>query len=196
MTGYQPNIPLATDKPSVSQGDIETNFQVIDEAWSIDHVPLENDTNQGFSNKTSFIAQASDPTPAAGIGALYVKTIAAPGDESLFYVNNDGPVIRVTGPTLDAKPVYAMIPGGILLQWGTTTFVVSNLGIIISPAGGVVTLPYSYTANAYNVQLTSTNSNFLAGLVSTNKTSFTVDFLNVTTAGSYNVVWLAIGSIN
>ena len=83
MSGYTPNIPASTDRPSQSQGQILNNFQTLESTYGIDHYPFTDATvNQGKHKKVTFPAQASDPTTLAGELALFAKNVG--GDLGLY----------------------------------------------------------------------------------------------------------------
>lgn len=76
MSGYTPNIPASSDRPSQSQGQILNNFQTLESTYGIDHYPFTDATvNQGKHKKVTFPAQASDPTTLAGELALFAKNV-------------------------------------------------------------------------------------------------------------------------
>jgi|GEM_PF-5858590 len=83
MSGYTPNIPASSDRPSQSQGQILNNFQTLESTYGIDHYPFTDATvNQGKHKKVTFPAQASDPTTLAGELALFAKNVG--GDLGLY----------------------------------------------------------------------------------------------------------------
>lgn len=76
---YNPNIPLATDLQSVSQGQIKDNFSSCNTTFGIDHYSFADATaNIGFHNKvtTPLIAGGTHPTTTTN-PILYAKQDSA-----------------------------------------------------------------------------------------------------------------------
>jgi|APGre2960657404_1045060.scaffolds.fasta_scaffold00118_37 hypothetical protein len=83
MSGYTPNIPAASDRPSQSQAQILSNFQTLNSTYGVDHYDFTTaTTNQGKHQKVTFPAQAGDPTTIANELALYAKNVG--GDLGLY----------------------------------------------------------------------------------------------------------------
>lgn len=111
------SIPGANDDPSISQGQIQTNFNNI-LGWSaIDHVQY-GAANAGTHNQVTMLTpNVSDPTLSGTQAELYTKAVM--GVAQLFFANASGP-IQVTGGA--DNPVgngYYTLPGGVIIQWGT-----------------------------------------------------------------------------
>lgn len=105
MSSYFPAIPAATDDPSSSQSQIQTNFGSINTQFSIDHVPLTSGTNQGYHTKVTFSQVQADPALSSPITEAYTKTSsnATVNDRfnDLYYyqknVTGTSNVIQITG---------------------------------------------------------------------------------------------------
>lgn len=66
MSNYYPNIPLATDLPSVSQGQMLTNFATLDAVFGVDHGAFSADSDvQGRHNQVTFAGIQSPSTPSS-----------------------------------------------------------------------------------------------------------------------------------
>jgi len=93
---YRKAIPLATERPSVSQPKIKENFTQINDQFGVDHTELEESTQQGKHKKVTLYEQATDPTTAADESAIYSKE-GDNGTELYFRKENDGEVIKLVG---------------------------------------------------------------------------------------------------
>jgi hypothetical protein len=133
---YNPNIPFATNNPSVDQPNMETNTNSITNLIQIDHEGF-NVNQGGYHTVVHCIDNIVDPAPVPpagpllGSGELYTKTIGptlAPitTDTALFYQTAAG---IITQMTVNLKPVqsnsngYTFIPGGFIVQWGFITII-------------------------------------------------------------------------
>jgi len=91
---YNPNIPQATDNLSNSQGQFLINFGQLNTQFGIDHVPFNNSgiNGTGYHNKSTYPAQASNPTAVATSGIVYTRK--NPDTNILrtdpYYVNDPG----------------------------------------------------------------------------------------------------------
>lgn len=168
MTIYYPSIPASTDNPSNSQGQIQTNFGTINTAFSVNHTPLTNSTNQGLHTFVGMPFLSSPPTTVPGEGAVYTES--ATGTQ-LAYVSDNNQTgspsavpdvyqltrtIHASYPSFGSYGAFGTVttnytmnagwtflPGGLLLQYGS---VVSNLATPqIKPDTIVVTFPVVFT---------------------------------------------------
>jgi len=82
---YLPNIPVGSDRPSSSRGQIQTNFSELDTQYgtSGDHVAFSSATNQGKHKRSTYVAGA-DASTAPLEGAVYTKD-AGSGRTELYY---------------------------------------------------------------------------------------------------------------
>ena len=190
--GYAPNIPAANDNPSVSQGQIQTNFGVLNTSNNVNHVTYST-TGQGKHKFVEMPNQGSIPTPlVAGEGTIYTKSVG--GVSQLFYTpDNSGNEYQLSRsvtadfPSLGANPGWTYLPGGLLLQYGTVT----------SPGGsGTITFPVPYTNIPYSVtfglQRASGSSAHVfyvvTGTLGTGGFTYNSD-----TTGSVAMYWMALG---
>ena len=117
---YNPGIPLATDFISSSQNDIKTNFFQINEQFKIDHVALDAAANNGAHKQINFKTPlVADVTCATTAGAVYTKAVA--GVAELFFSNSSNLSNRLTGKMSVVADGYAYLPGGLIVQWGSST---------------------------------------------------------------------------
>jgi hypothetical protein len=161
------NVPLASQSLGVTQPLIQGNFQTIDAAFLVDHVPYTL-SGQGKHNRVSFPVQGSTPTFDAGEEGLYNAAYVISGKNELFVHKQDlvgtrdvpmtASILSTTsvGPAI-TNNVWGYLPSGLALLSGFTsgTGVTSvSLGAPIVTGTtkiiGVVVSPYTGTAVAAN----------------------------------------------
>lgn len=143
---YNPNIPLSTDRPSQSQGQILTNFQQLDSIFAINHVTFDDATvaNRGKHTYVTLIDEtATPPTPSGTDIALY--SAVASGVNELFYIQGAvGTPIQITG---------AGSPGSSFeIRGGTFTY---PLGSLPNPV--TITFSSPFPTSVVSVVITPTN---------------------------------------
>jgi hypothetical protein len=180
---YNPNIPLATDQLSVSQGQILQNFQALGPIATglIDLPP-----------------QAANPTPT-GDNIIFAKTYEVTTEEEVYIQNATS---GINYPFTASEPIenqgWTFLPSGILLKWGLAA--VTGGPNLISLAFGPV-----FALNPFIVQATVIPITSGVGLVN-NSFIMVSDFLiahfsawgvqrtpNIGVATSTTFSWLAIG---
>lgn len=143
---YQPNIPLATDRLRVSQGDLNGNFQ---NAGGSGGLGTMLNPNQGY---IQFPNQAIPPSLTANQPGLYGATPALTGVEELYVNKNiSGPAfvqIPMTASFLsNTVPVqqtggmtgWTYLPSGLLFVWGKSGPIAPNtITSYTIPSGGEV----------------------------------------------------------
>jgi hypothetical protein len=188
MTVYTANIPQPGDDPSQSQGQILQNFQSLQDAQDKNHVTLQDITNRGLHKFLQMPEQGSDPTTAVNQGGLYCKDIAG-FTRLVFRQENNGTIIQMTGiDPVSATNGYTFLPGGLLLQWGTSA-------VNGAPAITNILFPITFPANCFNVSITPvrnvTNVDIVY-LVAKNNVNFTAR--NTSSSGITSINWIAIGN--
>lgn len=189
---YSTNTPQATDPISSTQGPISTNFSILNTTFASDHIPPTNATsaNWGLHQQVTLLAPlASDPSPSGTTSVVYSKTInnySSGSQEQLFFVNSETGVEQITYPSSLGTSGWTILPGGLLMQWGTST--------PSSTGPNSVTFSKTYGTGVYNIQCTfikaSTYNNSLSiGTVTTSGFQY---YLNSAPA-SATVYWMAIG---
>lgn len=155
MSVYLPTIPQANDVISVSQGQLLTNFQQIDDGMGLgisnDHVSLTNATaaNRGHHAQVRFV-EVADPTTAVSQLALYAKDVA--GSPRLFIrEQSSGTIYQLNaGTPSNATIGHSWLPGGLLIKWGSFTTAVSILQTLTYATGATIpafsAAPYSFQA--------------------------------------------------
>lgn len=186
MSVYLPNIPAANDIISVSQGQLQTNFQQIDNGVSNgianDHISLTNATaaDRGHHANIRFVQQGADPATAVDQIGLYAKDVGGTprlfireeSNGTIYQLNANNPSLGTTG--------YTWLPGGLLLQWGNQSATGAN----------PVTFPVAFTTTYQVVGITNANDRAFA-VTNITATNFTFSVDNPIAA--VTIRWMAIG---
>lgn len=185
---FLPNIPQATDRISVSQGNILNNFSILGAiAGNTNPSSASLNATVGF-NFINFATQNATPPASASFPAnivgLYTFKNAITGQTEL-YVNktNQATVTQIpmTGSILSSVSAppspssgWSYLPSGILIKWGFTTggalagntttsinFATSATTPVFTQAFVVIVSGYQTTSGNQLVTLTTfTNTNF------------------------------------
>lgn len=171
---FLPNIPLATDKLSVSQGDINNNFTILGaiaggngnaNSASIDTTAVAGRPS-GF-NWVYFQPNGSNPPAgtafAAGTNALYTGVGPNPGVNDLFVNLSNGTQVPITGNN-SSNPLktWSYIPSGFIILMGSLS---QGAGTLVN-GNNVVTfntwpnwpIPAGFNAVPFTVLLTMKNA--------------------------------------
>ena len=138
---YQANKPEATDKLSVSQGDIQGNFIAIDTYFGVDHADF-GDADAGHH----YFNQGAAPT--ASVATQVGIYAAALGGSPELYINKTASQIPFT-KAVEAGTGYTYLPSGIILQWGP---------ILATHGGAQANFALAFPSACISVQLTSIES--------------------------------------
>src|SRR5271169_782369 len=178
MPTYQPNIPTGTVPLDQDYLNLQGNFQQINVAYGVDHVPLTNYTGVppgGQSGMHTAIHQvpvstvSSNPPnnqPINGYTAVtgYNQVISAQINDG---INTDTALFNLTGgnklqqltrnfvptATFTNTPAttgsgYTFLPGGLIYQFGL--YDAGSGGVA---ASGTITFPLPFPGNIFNIQL-------------------------------------------
>ena len=131
---YQPAIPQATDQISISQGDLQGNFQEVNTGWNANHVPfnLGNEGSHWFISMPDQGAPSGTFPPATNLIGIYANEIGLynsggnlwfrPAGQAVGQIAPPGAAssdINLTDTTgIVANNGYTRLPNGLLLQWG------------------------------------------------------------------------------
>ena len=196
---YFSTIPQASDDPSISQGEILTNFGTIGTQFAINHVAFGAISNVGKHNIVEMPNQAGLPAGlAAGEGTIYTKAVS--GVSQAFWTPDASTdqyqltrSISANKATQAANPGWTWLPGGILMLYGTIAQSSTNQTVNFT----ALSLPNFTTI--YNVQVTrshiGTNDpgssyRWYVNSSSVGNGGFTI--INID-AHSYGYYWTAIG---
>jgi len=151
---YTPGIPLATDDPSVSQGQIKTNFEQLNTIFDIDHVAYDNATaaDRGEHNRITLVNVIADPNQTTPKSSIYLKTIAASSE--LFFQND--------ALAADVRQISGIVPStsatglGQLNAVKDISGVIHTWGRLIIPPGTSTTANLTWPIAYSNVAITLT----------------------------------------
>lgn len=135
---FNASIPQAGDNPTISQGQLLTNFSVLNTDFSVNHQPFTSGNNPGLHTQIQFPADIADPSLTAPQSSLYIKTSGS--THELFYQNNNSTsypaLVQLTG-----LPIVTSTPGatgyGFQSPWG----LIFNFGTVPS---NNATLPITF----------------------------------------------------
>lgn len=124
---YNASIPQATDDPTISQGQLLTNFGVLNTDFSVNHQPFTSGNNPGLHTQINFpIALSGDPGLTSPQSSIYPKTSG--GNTQLFYQNDSSSsyptVVQLTGlpivtTTSGATGYGFQSPWGLIFNFGS-----------------------------------------------------------------------------
>lgn len=160
MSGYIPSVPTANQKVSQTQAPINTNFNVINNSFNVDHVNIQTLTNQGNHNKVTLVNQAA-PLGAVAQGPIIHSTpVTYPGPVTknelfLFQTSGDGgadvQLSNFFNAVVGSNQGSSFLPGGIVIKWGTF-----NMGLTI--ASKAVSFINKFPHSAFTLVLTQTSN--------------------------------------
>jgi hypothetical protein len=140
---YQPNIPLSIDRISVSQGDLQGNFQEVNYAWNLNHRPF-NLADEGshwyISMPNQTVTHAVFPPATQGVFANSIGLYASGGNlwfrpigQAIGIATSD---VQLTMPAVTGITNSVTLPNGLIMKWGTGTVTqppTPNAGFIYFP---------------------------------------------------------------
>lgn len=192
---YNDNIPQPTDFLSNSQSDLLNNFKSANASMAINHYPFNDGTVNNGKHKFVEMPQLTiAPTTVASEGALYTK--AGTTGTALFWVRDGsaGTEVQLTSSSVGnvsaATNGFIWLPGGLFMQWGTTSPASSN-------SVQSVTFPVSFDIIPYNIQVTGFRAASSPGttdrwISTSNLTNTGFDIFN-SGSHTFQFMWLAIG---
>lgn len=169
---YNPNIPLATDQLSVSQGQILGNFQAL--GIIVD----------GLLNLPP---QGSLPA-STGFNQIFAFISSFTGNEEVYIQQSStGLNIPITASDQIANG-WSYLPSGVLLKWGSSG--VGGIGAFIPVAWGP-----TYTANPWVVLASAASTTFIGVVNAYNPTpaGFTANGSGISGPASVPFQFLIIG---
>lgn len=204
MPVYQPGIPTGTVNLDVDYQNLQDNFQQLDIAYGVDHVPFSNNSGVppapgGISGMHTIIHLQSKATPAAlvNVGQLFNAVVndGIDTDTILYYLTGKGKLLQLTSnyqPALTTNGA-TFLPGGLILNWGANTIPANPTTQVIS-----FTRPYSSAAGVFSITVSrrTADTSTTAQEVRVITGSITASQFQVvsSSSSSANVVyWMAIG---
>lgn len=171
---YDPSIPATGHSASQDYGGMQANFAEIQNAFSVNHLPLASASNDGFHTLINLVAPlGGDPNQITPIGSVYTKTVS--GASQLFYQNGAlaANVVQLTGNLVSeggnatvSSEYTVTTPWKLILKFGITASLAS---------GSTVTLVSAFPTNFLGIVITPR----LAG------NSFCQSSANITAASTF-----------
>ncbi len=178
---YNQNIPAASDRLSVSQADLQGNFQALKTLIDVNHGTF-GASDEGKHKFLQLPEQGSAPTVAANEAGLYSAVGADSAvTELVFRRESNGTAIPFTEGSLGATQStgWCREPSGLIKKWGYVTGAAS-FAIDLTATGPTLSA-------LYNVQFTPTSS-VTAYVSASSATALT---LNLSSSG--NGYWMVLG---
>lgn len=207
MPVYQPNIPTGTVDLDQDYQNIQANFDQLNIAYGVDHVPFSDTSGVppgGITGMHTILHLQSKATPAAiaAVGQLfnavvndghdtntilYFKTgitVGNPAGNLLQLTSNIQPVLGTNGVTF--------LPGGLILQWGKISSISSGLVTFNSAPNIAFTNCYSIWTQPF---YTGTAPNGAATVSVKQNTNVSFNWVFNTNSSNYNgFYWIALGN--
>jgi len=167
---FTPNIPQSGQSLGQTRDAIRNNFANYNTVISVNHV-APNNAGQGKHTFAEFVLQAQSPATAASEVAIYSRTLNGQPQLCLQKQNQLAAAADIQMSRLDAgikaaTAGWTFLPGGMIMQWGTTGAVNGAFTTTYTTQGGI-----AFSTNTYLVLLTVADP----GAPSNPITSFTVD---------------------
>lgn len=212
MTIYLNNIPTGIVKLSQDYLNIKNNFSQLDITYGVNHVPFSVALNNGLHTVVNMVNNVAKPTIIDNTGALYTRPFSGGGNTDLWYTPDaSGYEYQMTRTTENAgvfslfatntnyqafappRPSqfggWSFLPGGLIIQYGTTANTNLNSNFQIK-------FPFAFTTFVGSVVITaydsvSTDKSFVINSGSVNLTGFAFRLSSSNQPeGAY---WMAIG---
>lgn len=205
MTGYISTIPNGTDNLSTSQGQMKTNFGVLQTLYAQDHGGWTDATANGLHKKVTFYQVAAPGAQVDPSSIAYTKLVST--HPELFFRNSTSTGVQITsgaspiwkGGTYDLTGAVALtdtangsviFPNGLTINWGTAS---KKTDQTVS-----FTTAYTSASNVYSIQCTvfqNSDSRQFVQVKTVSASSFTVACRD--SGGADDTIkfyWMAIGT--
>lgn len=129
---YDPNTPTVTLPYADWQIQFIQNFTQFNTAFSQDHVPLTDPTNQGNHTYVHMPEQPEDSAPQTGSNefSIYAKNVEDQTDQLFFVYPGNTPIVQFTNyqiysvqprvsPNIAQTTFFTFLPGGLLIYFGS-----------------------------------------------------------------------------
>jgi len=137
---YNENIPQATDKLSVSQGQLLANFQAIKTLIDVNHEDFAV-AAQGKHKQVDFTDQTSNLpiTVAATTRTMYLATEPSFPNlgQQLYLKNSAGNLIALTGSQTGLSSGWTFLPSGLKMAWFSVYFIAVTSRTVIFNTGNL-----------------------------------------------------------
>lgn len=211
MPTYQPNIPTGTVDLDKDYLNLQGNFQQLNIAYGVDHVPF-SDTSGTFPSGITGIHQSVHlnpvsttttnppnnqpvvaPATTAGFGQVFSSEIndGINVDTALYFLTGGGRLQQLTRnfAPVAAQNGYTFLPGGFILQWAQFTVATGSGTRNFATAGNI-----AFPNNCFIVILQGDdNTSATQNLLVTSRSATAFGFKNLNTGGTL-YTYLALGN--
>ncbi len=159
--GYNPQVPLPSTTIPVGQDLFLNNFGKLYDAFSVNHIPLDDPTNPGNHNVIQLLEQTDKQSTRFQEIAIYSKKVADQTDQLFMRYQGNGKEFQLTqyqiyeipditsGTPPNAitlqKSFFTFLPGGIIVYFGRVNPTGDNFPINLDPAicGNIISINLS-----------------------------------------------------
>ena len=208
MSSFQPSVPSGMVFLDQDYANIQQNFAALDTYFGANHVPFSVSalgTPSGYHTEINMVPfstvtsngpnnqPVAAPSATPGFGQIFSAQIndgIGSADEALYYLSGGGKLTQLTrnfAPATTANG-YTFLPGGLILQYGSSTAVKSS-------GSTTITFPIPFPVAVYSVQCTVVTSDNSTIRFSILNNSALDKFITTQTSTSKftNLYWTAIG---
>lgn len=197
MSSYNPNVPQPGDFLSISQGNLLTNFQALDNSFAIDHSGFSATANNGQHKQVTLYQVETDPTLTFPESMIYSKNTGATPNRTtnLYYATQPETgsevIYQLTGLPINTfvnggagggNGNYIVTPWGITVLWGNTNSVVQNIS---------VNFPITLSTSIYSLQMTIIGNSYTIQEVSKSTSGFSA---KVGSSSGSTIEWFVFGA--
>ncbi len=187
---YNDGVPGANNDPSEDQPDMLVNTQSIKGIWGPEHYTFG--TGIDFDGRHTSVSLPNHAAPGLpsyfGVGGVLYCNSNFPVWQNSANANNN--IATYVGTPVTTNTGLTYLPGGIIMQWGTTA-VSSGANTLLFAGVGAINFPN----NCFNVQITSIRNSSNVDtvyLISSSTNGF--DYRNTSSGGILSISWVAIGN--
>ena len=122
---YNPNCPQrTTDSYATTQPQLQANFQVLYNAFMMNHVALDSSTNVGTHNVIQLYEQSNEQQTGTTQISVYTKDVEGQTDQLFMRYPTNGTEFQLTNYQIYSpgpNAFFSFLPGGILIYFGIST---------------------------------------------------------------------------
>jgi len=193
MCAYNASIPAASDRISVSQGDIQENFTQIKNLIDVNHVTFAGVAGEGKHFLVTFPNLAAPAAPAGNDINIFNATVG--GNPELNIEKTGGSAIPFTQSASSGTSGWTYLPSGMKMVWGQDTIASGN-STKTTLFSSVASFP-GFSGSALSIQLTrvhnATSQNFIQ-LESFTNLQFIARRSTSSTGAADIYAWFAVGA--
>src|SRR5574338_228577 len=140
---FDSNIPQRDDDLATSQGQFLNNFQQLYNAFSMNHVALDDPTSPGVHSLIELLASSIGFETSVEELSFYSKPIDGQTDQLFMRYQGNGTEIPITNYQIYSIPstspnaqYFTFLPGKILVYYGTVNITGYPFSLSLNPAIG------------------------------------------------------------